>query len=150
LAYLIRPVAQSDMAGVYSVEKECFDDPYPVQFLDDLAEIQGDRFFVAVENGKVVGYSVGTSDGHIVSVAVDPHHRRRGIGTTLLSAVIRQIMQNRTKEIYLEVRKGNTSAISFYERRGFRISSQIRHYYPDGEDAWVLRRPAESPLPNTS
>ena len=148
MAYLIRPVAQSDMAGVYSVEKECFDDPYPVQFLDDLVEIQRNRFFVAVENGKVVGYSVGTPDGHIVSVAVDPRHRRQGIGTRLLSAVIRQIMRNGTKEIYLEVRKGNTSAISFYERRGFRISSEIRHYYPDGEDAWVLRRRAESPLPN--
>jgi len=148
LAYPIRPVTQSDMAGVYSVEKECFDDPYPVQFLDDLVEIQRNRFLVAVENGKVVGYSVGTSDGHIMSVAVDPRHRRQGIGTRLLSAVIRQIMRNGTKEIYLEVRKGNTSAISFYERMGFRISSEIRHYYPDGEDAWVLRRRAESPLPN--
>jgi len=136
------------MAGVYSVEKECFDDPYPLQLLDDLVDIERNRFLIAVESGKVVGYSVGTSNGHIVSVAVDPRHRRQGIGTRLLSAVIRQIMQDGTKEIYLEVRKGNTSAISFYERMGFRISSEIRHYYPDGEDAWVLRRPAESPLPN--
>jgi ribosomal-protein-alanine N-acetyltransferase len=151
LPYLIRLVEASDAPGVYAVEKVCFHDPYPSRFLDALIKTERDRFFVAVEDEKVVGYAVATAsrkDGHLVSVAVNPPCRRRGIGTALLSAVTRRLVEERVHEIHLEVRKGNRAAMSFYERMGFRIFSEITHYYSDGEDAWVLKRREESSSPN--
>lgn len=137
----------SDAAGVYSLERECFHDPYPQKLLDDLMRTEHDRFFVAVEDGKIIGYAVGRAsgnNGHIDSVAVVPRHRRRGIGMALLSTLTRRLIQEGVEQIHLEVRKGNTAAVSFYERMGFRVSSEIRHYYGDGEDAWVLKRSLES------
>jgi len=151
LPYEIRCVDTSDASGVYAVERSCFNDPYPPAFLDSLIETERDRFLVAVDGGKVVGYTVGTvsgTEGHIISVAVDPRNRRRGIGTRLLSSVTRRLVERGVEEIHLEVRKGNRAAISFYERMGFRIFSEITHYYGDGEDAWVLRRSGESQLPS--
>lgn len=136
----------SDAAGVYSLERECFHDPYPQKLLDDLMRTEHDRFFVAVEDGKIIGYAVGRAsgkNGHIDSVAVVPRHRRRGIGMALLSTLTRRLIQEGVEQIHLEVRKGNTAAVSFYERMGFRVSSEIRHYYGDGEDAWVLKRSLE-------
>jgi len=139
-------VEPSDAAGVYSLERECFHDPYPQKLLDDLMRTEHDRFFVAVEDGKIIGYAVGRASGksgHIDSVAVVPRHRRRGIGMALLSTLTRKLIQEGVEQIHLEVRKGNTAAISFYERMGFRVSSEIRRYYGDGEDAWVLKRSLE-------
>ena len=147
MSYLIRRVEAPDATGVYAIERECFHDPYPREFLDHLMNTEHDRFLVAVEAGKIVGYAVATAsgkDGHVVSVAVDPRHRRRGIGTALLSAVTHKFVEEGVEQIHLEVRKGNTAGISFYERMGFRIFSEIRDYYADGEDAWVLRRPTEA------
>ena len=48
------------------------------------------------------------------------------------------------QNIQLEVRKGNAGAIAFYERMGYRMISEIRGYYADAEDAWVLKRAVES------
>lgn len=149
---MIRPVESSDAAGVYAVERACFQDPYPSVLLDDLMQEQHDRFFVATEGRQIVGYVVGASrgrDGHIVSVAVDLRHRRKGIGTALLTSVIQQLMKEGVQEVHLEVRKENMVAILFYERMGFRRFSEIKHYYPDGEDAWVLKRAIAS-LPSYS
>lgn len=146
MSYMIRRVELSDARGVYSVERECFPDPYPREFFDDLVQNEHDRFFVAIRDGRIIGYSVATArgkDGHIVSVAVDPQYRRQGIGTALLSAVTRRLIEQGVEQIHLEVRKGNGAAIAFYERMGFRAFSEIRHYYSNGEDAWVFKRTAE-------
>jgi ribosomal-protein-alanine N-acetyltransferase len=151
LSYLIRPVKASDTTGVYAVERECFTDPYPSKYLDALIKMERDRFFVADEDGKIVGYALATAsgrDGHIVSVAVNLGCRRRGMGTALLSAVTRRLVEEGVEDIHLEVRKGNRAAISFYERMGFRAFSEITHYYTDGEDALVLKRMIESSLPS--
>ncbi len=146
LPYAIGEVRGSDAAGVYEVERRCFPDPYPPALLEDLMRTQRNRFFVASNAGEVVGYAVATTtgrDGHIVSVAVDPDHRRQGIGTRLLSATIRRLIEDGVGQIHLEVRKSNGTAIAFYERMGFRIRSEIKRYYSDGEDAWVLVRSTE-------
>ena len=147
LSYVIRRVEALDAPGVYAVEKACFNDPYPPEVLSDLMTKQQDRFFVASFLEEIVGYAVASAnamEGHVVSVAVDPRHRRRRIGTALLSALTTRLTEEGIKQIRLEVRKGNAGAISFYDHMGYRPFSEIRHYYTDGEDALVLARSAES------
>jgi ribosomal-protein-alanine N-acetyltransferase len=140
-------VEVSDTPGIYAVERVCFHDPYTEGFLDHLIKSWQEQFFVATDDGEIIGYAVGSAngkEGHIVSVAVDPRHRRKQVGTALLSALTGKLTAEGVKEIQLEVRKGNAGAIAFYERMGYRIISEIRHYYGDGEDAWVLRQLIES------
>jgi ribosomal-protein-alanine N-acetyltransferase len=141
-------VEASDASRVCAVEKACFNDPYPSEVLIDLINRCQDHFFVASFRGGVVGYAVASvngTQGHVVSVAVDPRHRRRHIGTALISAVTKKLAEEGIGHIRLEVRKGNMGAIAFYERMGFREFSRIVHYYGDGEDALVLERSIESP-----
>ncbi len=147
----MRRVKASDIAGICGVERACFHDPYPPAFLSDLIEGEQDHFFVATNDGEIIGYAVASArgeEGHVVSVAVDPHHRRKQMGTTLLSAVTNSLMKAGVKQIHLEVRKGNAAAVSFYRRLGYQISSDIAHYYADGEDAWLLTRAAGSSASN--
>ena len=147
LSYLIRQAETSDGSGVYVVETECFQDPYPRKLLEDLIVTERDSFFVATVGEEIVGYAVAAASkqsGHVISVAVAPNHRRKGIGAALLSAVMSRLIQEGVCVIHLEVRKGNKPAIGFYEQMGFQKSSEIKRYYSDGEDAWVLVRRTES------
>jgi ribosomal-protein-alanine N-acetyltransferase len=147
-------VDTSDAARVYALERESFPDPYPTYLLDHLMRNERERFFVAVECGEIVGYSVAAvagKEGHVISMAVHPSHRRQGIGTDLLSAVVKELAGDGVVGIHLEVRKGNVAAVSFYERMGFRERSQMKGYYADGEDALVMSRTvADSEFPRIS
>ncbi len=77
--------------------------------------------------------------GHLVSIAVLPGYRRRGIGSALLRETIRAVGEAYGAEaLYLEVRVSNEPAIRLYEKFGFVKVRRITAYYADGEDAYVM------------
>ena len=97
---------------------------------------------VAIE-GLVGVYSEPDRDprGHVISIAVLPEHRRRGIATALMKeALSRMAERYGATECYLEVRVSNKPAISLYEKLGFRKADTIPHYYLDGEDAYLMKK----------
>ncbi len=76
--------------------------------------------------------------GHLISIAVAPGFRGRGIGSGLLSETIRVLRDYyKTESVYLEVRVSNNPAIRLYEKFGFKRARIIKKYYRDGEDAYV-------------
>lgn len=111
-----------------------------------------ETFIVAEENGGVVGYimcriETGLSNfgfgglikkGHVVSVAVLPELRRRGMGEALMAEAMKAMRLYNAKQCFLEVRVTNTPAISLYKRLGFQVSRTINGYYADGEGAYVM------------
>ena len=95
---------------------------------------------------EIVGYICGTLEdcdgklcGHIVSIAIDPNFRGRGLGKILMRKAIEYFIRRGATLVYLECRISNTSAIRFYESLGFEKSGIIRRYYADGEDAVVFK-----------
>lgn len=79
----------------------------------------------------VVLLRVNSRVARIHSVAVDPAHRRRGLGTQLINAVIRRLPKRCTSMV-LEVRPDNTPARELYARLGFVHTGTRPDYYPDG------------------
>ena len=76
---------------------------------------------------------------HLVTLAVDPHVQRRGIGLALVLAVCDLAIEAELDSIALEVRASNAGALRLYERCGFRRVGHLRRYYSDnGEDAVVM------------
>ncbi len=78
--------------------------------------------------------------GHIVSVAVLPKYRRKGIGQALVNKAMKKMKLYKTKQCYLEVRKSNMAAINLYRNLGFKVSRTIRGYYADGENAYLMTK----------
>ncbi|MEM2529666.1 MAG: GNAT family N-acetyltransferase, partial [Candidatus Bathyarchaeia archaeon] len=61
-------------------------------------------------------------------------------GRALMIEAMKALWDYGANEIYLEVRVTNHPAINLYRDLKFEIVNRIRHYYSDGEDAYVMAR----------
>lgn len=78
---------------------------------------------------------------HINNLAVRPEMRRRGLGSRLLDAVMKEAGKLGAASLMLEVRESNMAARRLYERAGFNVHSVRKSYYTNPvEDALVLVR----------
>ncbi len=152
--YTLRKFTPKDLERVMHINRVCLPENYGDYFFMDLYNRFPETFIVAEENGEIVGYvmcriELGLSNfgfsgfikkGHIVSIAVMPEHRRRGIGGALVTKALEGMRLYNAKQAFLEVRISNMPAISLYKKLGFRVTRTIQGYYSDGEDAYVMNR----------
>jgi ribosomal-protein-alanine N-acetyltransferase len=89
-----------------------------------------------------VAARMGAEELHVNNIGVREFARRRGIGTELLARATERGMLLGALAVLLEVRAGNESAQSLYQRQGFEIVGTRRNYYHDPtEDALVMKKP---------
>ena len=74
---------------------------------------------------------------HITLVAVDPCHRRRGLGGWVLRGLLAEGRRLGAERATLEVSAGNVAAQALYGHCGFRTAGVRRRYYRDGSDALI-------------
>ena len=80
-------------------------------------------------------------EAHITLLAVDPRYQRQGLGQAMLFALIAEAVDRGLERATLEVRDSNQSALSLYQKFGFKIAGRRRRYYKDtNEDALILWR----------
>ena len=153
-SYTLRRFRPQDLDKVIYVNKRCLPENYSSYFFIDLYERFPDTFLVAEEENEIIGYvmcriETGLPDfgllgiskkGHVISVAVLPEHRRKGIGTALMKEAMAGMSVYKAKECYLEVRVSNTPAVGLYKKVGFEISRAVHGYYANGEDAYIMSR----------
>lgn len=101
------------------------------------------RVLVARLEGELVGYVLGwlvADQAEVMSIAVDPRARVRGVGRVLLDHFVEAVAREGARHVLLEVRASNGAAIALYEAAGFERTGARAHYYADGEDALTYRR----------
>jgi ribosomal-protein-alanine N-acetyltransferase len=152
--YVIRRAEVEDIPKVITVNLLTLPEHYTDFFYHDLLRGFPEGFLVAERDDEIVGYIMcrlefGFSNlginivrkGHIVSVAVMPEHRKRGLGRALLEEAMKAMKDKGCKEVFLEVRVSNLPAITLYEKMGYMEVRKIPYYYRDGETALVMARP---------
>jgi len=78
-------------------------------------------------------------EAHITAIAVDENWRGKGLGELLLIGAMEAAMLKNTRVVTLEVRVSNATAISLYEKYGFRRVGVRKGYYTDNrEDAAIM------------
>jgi ribosomal protein S18 acetylase RimI-like enzyme len=100
----------------------------PAKVIRDKLAVQRDLFFVAVENGVVIGTVMGGYDGHrgwIYSLAVNPDARRKGIGTALIRYVERELAKRSCAKINLQVLATNAGVVAFYKKLGYAVEERV-------------------------
>jgi [ribosomal protein S18]-alanine N-acetyltransferase len=91
----------------------------------------------------LIGFAVsrmGADEAEILSIAVDAHHRGRGLSRNLLLTHMGHLAGRGIRTIFLEVEENNAPARRLYERAGFGIVGRRERYYkqPGGEHANAL------------
>ena len=135
-----------DLDGVLTVESESFTNPWTRDMY--AWELQNRAvchiFVVRTPHRRVVGFCafwLVVDEIHINNVAVLPELRGQGMGTTLMSHVLQEARQLGARRATLEVRASNEGARRLYERLGFYLAGNRRHYYTNPvEDALILWR----------
>ena len=133
----------SHIEGVKALLDECFGES--AWSRDSIAaELDKSTAYcaVAVDDDRVVGYIAFENivgEGSITELAVDPKHRRRGVGRKLVELMLTSV--EGVKTVCLEVRASNEPAIALYKAMGFRAISTRRGYYDKPkEDAVIMVR----------
>ena len=93
--------------------------------------------------GKLIGFilsRVAAGEAEILSVAISPGWRARGLSRQLLDLHLRRLAGIGIRSVFLEVGAQNVPACRLYRRAGFQKVGRRHGYYEDGATALVLRR----------
>ncbi len=152
--FTLRKFVPDDLQSVMQINRVCLPENYTDFFFVDLHQRFPETFIVAEDDGKVSGYimcriEVGLSNygfgglirkGHVVSIAVMPLSRRKGMASVLIKKALEGMEYYKAKQCFLEVRVTNESGITLYKKLGFEVTRTINGYYSDGEDAYVMTK----------
>ena len=143
----------ADLDAVLAIEAASFTNPWTREmYLIELDNVGVSFCYLARDAaGVIVGFcSVWRvmDELHINNLAVNPTHRRQGIGTALLTFVLGEGEKFGARRATLEVRPSNEAARLLYARHGFAAAGVRRAYYTNPiEDALVLWREGVTPPP---
>jgi ribosomal protein S18 acetylase RimI-like enzyme len=93
-------------------------------------QVQRELFLVGILDGVVVATVMAGYDGHrgwINYLAVDPAHRRMGLGNALMVEAERLLRELGCPKINLQVRRENIEATAFYSHLGFREDDVVSY-----------------------
>lgn len=100
----------------------------PSLVIDNKLAVNDNLFFIAMENGKIVGTIMAGYDGHrgwIYSLAVIPEKRKANVGTKLLKHTENELKKLGCVKINLQIYKNNEIVKEFYLRNGYDIEERI-------------------------
>jgi len=134
----------SDTASLAVLHAACFDEAWDAASLHSMLAAPG-AFAFHHPDGFVLS-RVASDEAEILTLAVTPRARGKGLGRALLSAAIAQAQRCGAKAMFLEVGSDNPAALALYAALGF-VNVGSRKGYYRGRDALVLRLSLPADLP---
>jgi len=146
----LEPVGAEAAADLAAVHAHSFAAPWRSVDIAALLAAPG-GFGLAIRRGDAIcAFLIGRAiagEAEVLTLAVDPDQRRRGLARSLLDAAIGVAEEAGSEVMLLEVAANNLSAIGLYEGAGFIRAGARRGYYKDPQgaiDAVVMRRDLNS------
>ncbi len=133
-----------DLGAIAELEKECFSiEPWNVRMLAE--SFLSGRFFGSLleEEDVITAYgaiTVTEDEAELVMIATAEMYRRCGRAKKILEDLEEEAKKRGAKKLFLEVRVSNSSALMMYLKDGFSGIYARSRYYPDGEDAIVMKK----------
>ena len=130
--------ATDDAALLAALHHGAFPDPWKEAAICELLAGPG-VFVFSTADGFIMGRAVG-DEAEILTLAVRPEARGRGLGRTLVQAMAIHAQSLGATSLFLEVGVDNLAALALYAGQGFQRVGQRKAYYAGG-DAWVMKVP---------
>lgn len=154
MEFRLRDSRPDDFETLWRLDQQCFAPgiAYSQPELAAYIRLRGSFTLVAESaipgSTALLGFLVGLirrgGVGHVITIDVLPEARRLGVGSRLLAEAERRLESARCSIVQLETAVNNTSALAFYKRHGYFVLKTIPRYYPDGLDAFALKKDLHS------
>jgi ribosomal-protein-alanine N-acetyltransferase len=131
----IREMNHDDLAMVSDIERRSYEFPWSHGVFRDCL-LAGYQCLVLVREERAAGYailSVAAGEAHILNLCIDPEYRALGYGERMLDELLYRARSASVREIFLEVRPSNESAIGLYRKKGFHQIAARPAYYQANE-----------------
>jgi [ribosomal protein S18]-alanine N-acetyltransferase len=117
-----------DVSALARIHRAAFDHPwsesdFSTYLASDLVWVSGEPLA-----GFILIRAVG-DEAEILTLAVDPAHRRAGHAAALVDAAKQDLAKTGVSRLFLEVAADNSPALALYERQGFLPIGVRKGYY---------------------
>lgn len=143
--YTVRPFTSDDFAAVAALEQEVFgamgEAVLCPHYLRLVCELFSDSCFIALDDGRPVGYLLSFIKGREVScttLAVHPDYQGSRVALQLISAFVRHII-DRVDVCWFTVKEDNAPARALHAVLGATEVTRRRDYYGPGDERIVSR-----------
>ena len=122
---------------IFNLEKEIFiNSAFNKSYMETLIKADNSFIYTYIIDDKVCGYLMVLDSidvYEILAIATVEEYRNKGIAQELLDKI-------KTKDIFLEVRESNQTAINFYKKNKFNQISIRKNYYSEpNENAIIMK-----------
>lgn len=141
----LRKMTTRDLKAVLEIENRAYHYPWTEGILRDCMRV-GYLCCVYEEDERVLAHgivSIAADECHVLNLCVDPDDQDRGIGRTILRALLEVARGKKAVTVFLEVRPSNFAALALYRSEGFNEVGERKDYYPapgGREDALILAK----------
>lgn len=142
---VVRAATADDAAVLARLHRTSFADAWDHATMLALLTMTGVFGCLAERAGRGIGFAllrVIADEGEILTLAVAPPWRRRGIGRRLLAAGLAEAGARGARRLLLEVAADNEAGLALYRSHGFTAVGRRPRYYGE-TDAQLLARELE-------
>jgi len=128
---LVRPYSPVDEARVLDIWQTCrLTRPWnnPLRDITRKLEDSPELFLVGIVEEQIVATAMAGYEGHrgwVNYLAVHPSFQRRGLGSQIMRAIEERLLALGCPKINLQIRTGNTDAVRFYEKLGYKTDAAV-------------------------
>ncbi len=145
--WTFRALGPADAAVLAALHGGGFDDPWTLETFAGLMALPGTFGHIAASRGMPLGFvlaRVAADEAEILTLAVAPGSRRRGLGAQLVERAIATAMEQGAARMFLEVAVDNDAGQALYRALGFaEIARRPAYYGKPGQkhkDALLMSR----------
>lgn len=150
---VLRAIGDEDIAAAAHLHESCFAEGWSSKTLKDALEIVGTVGIAACNghqggsgrqplSGLAIVRTIG-DQADLLTICVDPDHRGKGMGRSLLASAEAAARRLGAATIFLEVAQNNERATHLYRQAGYIIAGRRLNYYTDptyGATAVVMKK----------
>ncbi len=152
-AFRIRAAQPKDKRAVRALCARIWSDDYIPDLFGEWVRDRRGRFWVAVEEGRIIGIAkltlTGDHEAWLHALRVDPRHRRKGVATALLEHRLeraRRLGARVARVARLDTQEDNTAVQRMMRRFGFRLREVDRYFERRARSVAAPRRASRADL----
>ncbi len=140
----ISKMTLEDLTKIQDILFSEFDDFWTISTFKQELQCQNSHFIVVKDQNLQIlgfaGFKHIINEADIMNIVVKKDYRKRGIGKCLLENLISYAKDLQIDILNLEVNENNITAISLYNKLGFKNVGIRKNYYNDKYNAIIMKK----------